>query len=53
MAKAKFTTAEWTIGQKVNHSKQNTWNVPSDSDTQWRKARELGLNVEFKQRRVI
>jgi hypothetical protein len=53
MAKAKFITAEWTVGQNVNRSKRNTWDVYSDDDTQWRRARDMHLKVEFKKRRSI
>jgi hypothetical protein len=53
MSKATEVVAEWTIGQKVNRTPVVSWSVQSDDNEQWRKARDLGLNVEFKKRRVL
>jgi hypothetical protein len=53
MAKAKFTTATWTVGQSFNRSNRNTWTVYTDDNTQWRRARDMHLTVEFKKRRSI
>jgi hypothetical protein len=45
-----FTTASWTIGQKVSTPNRNTWSVSSDNEEQKAKLREIGINtrIEFK-----
>jgi hypothetical protein len=53
MSKVKEVVAEWTIGQKVNRSTRNTFTVYTSDNEQWRRARDMHLNVEFKKRRVI
>jgi len=51
MSKSKFAPAPFTVGEKVNVPARNQFTVISTSREQDFKARQLGLNVEFKSRR--
>jgi|APCry1669189733_1035249.scaffolds.fasta_scaffold63369_2 hypothetical protein len=53
MSKSAFVSAPFTIGDKVHKSSTVTFSVITDSDDQWRRARDLGLNVEFKKKRSL